>query len=66
MFKEPYMKMQLVGCYYHCMNFLDDHSRVLLVAKCSDYINANYIDVSILLQAHESKLKIFLIIKHVY
>lgn len=38
--------MQLVGCYYHFKKFLDDHSRVILVAKCPDYINANYIDVS--------------------
>lgn len=36
---------------YFCMNFSDDHSRVLLQRSMqvrqrqSDYINANYIDV---------------------
>lgn len=31
----------------HQKHFVDDHSRVILASKRADYINANYIDVSL-------------------
>lgn len=34
--------------FYLKMKLVDDHSRVKLANKESDYINANYIDVSII------------------
>lgn len=37
-------------CFFninHQIHFVDDHSRVILERKRADYINANYIDVSL-------------------
>lgn len=39
----------MIGCLYKKKIIVDDHSRVILTNRQPDYINANYIDVSITL-----------------
>lgn len=36
----------MTTCFLLNENYLDDHSRVILANRSRDYINANYIDVS--------------------
>lgn len=51
----------MTTCFLLNENYLDDHSRVILANRSRDYINANYIDVS--MQSLFDKIQFDLYIK---